>query len=74
MAASSSFRKGSKVKWNWGQGEGHGRIAERFERTVERTIEGSRIRRNGTREDPAYLVKVEDGGEVLKLRSELSRA
>ena len=25
-----TFRKGSRVKWNWGQGVGRGRIAERF--------------------------------------------
>ncbi|ETI59406.1 hypothetical protein C100_21370 [Sphingobium sp. C100] len=67
-----SFRKGKRVKWNWGQGVGRGRIAERFDRHVERTIEGSCIRRNGTPDNPAYLIQMDDGGEVLKLRSELS--
>ena len=68
-----SFRKGARVKWNWGQGVGRGHIAERFERHVERTIEGALIRRNGSKKDPAFLVKTDNGGEVLKLRSELSR-
>jgi hypothetical protein len=66
------FRKGSRVKWNWGQGVGRGQIAERFDRHVERTIDGARISRNGSQRDPAFLVKTDKGSEVLKLASELS--
>jgi len=72
MPMTETFRKGTRVKWNWGQGVGRGRIAERFDRHVERTIEGSRIRRNGSTRDPAFLITADNGGEVLKLRSELS--
>lgn len=68
------FRKGMRVKWNWGQGVGRGRVAERFDRPVERTIEGALIRRNGSSRNPAYLVSTDNDGEVLKLGSELSRA
>ncbi|WP_375197797.1 DUF2945 domain-containing protein [Sphingobium sp.] len=68
------FRKGVRVKWNWGQGVGRGRIAERFERHVERHIEGVLIRRNGSSRNPAYLVTTDSGSEVLKLGSELSPA
>ncbi|HJT39878.1 MAG TPA: DUF2945 domain-containing protein [Sphingobium sp.] len=69
-----SFRKGARVKWNWGQGVGRGRVAERFDGRVERTVEGTRLRRNGSRQNPAYLVKTDAGAEVLKLASELSHA
>lgn len=69
-----TFRKGKRVKWNWGQGVGRGRIAERFEGHVERTIEGSLIRRNGSPDNPAFLIHADSGSEVLKLRSELSPA
>lgn len=69
-----SLRKGARVKWNWGQGIGRGMIAERFERHVERTIEGALVRRNGSADNPAFLVKTDKGDEVLKLASELSRA
>ncbi|CAM5278042.1 hypervirulence associated TUDOR domain-containing protein [Sphingobium scionense] len=68
------FRMGTRVKWNWGQGVGRGRIAERFERHVERMIAGSLIRRNGSTRDPAYLVQTDKGDLVLKLGSELSAA
>ena len=68
------FRKGMRVKWNWGQGVGRGRVAERFDGQVEKRIEGALIRRNGSARNPAYLVQTDSGSEVLKLASELSRA
>ncbi len=69
-----AFHKGMRVMWNHGQGVGRGRIAESFERQVERTIEGVPVRRNGSPRDPAYLVMSDLGGEVLKLGSELRPA
>ncbi len=62
----------SHVHWRWGRGEGHGRIAERFETRVERMIRGARIVRNGSPANPAYRIEMIDGREVLKLGSELS--
>lgn len=70
----TSFRKGQRVRWNWGTGVGFGKIVERFERHVERTIKGAHITRNGTRDNPAYLVEASAGDEVLKLGSELTEA
>ena len=60
------------VQWTWGRGEAHGRIAKRFESRVERIIKGARIVRNGSAANPAYLIEMIDGREVLKLGSELS--
>lgn len=71
---SNKFRQGQHVKWNWGSGEGEGKIKERFEREVERTLKGSKIKKNGSEDDPAYLIEQEDGDEVLKLGSELKEA
>ncbi|MCT2558506.1 DUF2945 domain-containing protein [Tsuneonella sp. YG55] len=67
----NSFRTGQKVRWNWAGGTGQGTIAERFERRVERTIDGTEVVRNGSADDPAYLIEQEDGDRVLKLGSEL---
>lgn len=74
MSSSNRFRTGQKVRWNWGQGEATGKIEERFEREVERTLKGSKIKRNGSEDNPAYLVRQDDGDEVLKLGSELKEA
>lgn len=66
------FAKGTPVRWNWGGHSAEGTVAERFDRRVQRTIRGEKIVRNGTKDNPAYLVEQEDGGRVLKLESELA--
>jgi len=71
---SDRYKKGDTVEWSWGQGSAHGTIEERFERRVQRTIKGSKIVRNGTPANPAYLISQKDGDRVLKRGSELSKA
>lgn len=69
-----AFAKGERVEWDWGRGTARARVEEVFPRRVSRTIKGKRITRNGSPERPAYLLVQEDGGQVLKLHSELRRA
>ena len=71
MGSASSFQSDQYVQWDWGNGTAKGQIKERFEREVTRTLQGSEITRNGTEDDPAYLIRQEDGDEVLKLGSEI---
>jgi hypothetical protein len=71
--SANSFRKGQSVRWQWSGSSASGKIAERFERRVQRTIKGAKIVRKGTRDDPAYLVEQENGDRALKLGSELER-
>ena len=66
-----SFGEGAKVRWHWGSGVAHGKVEQRFEKRVSRTIKGKRISRNGTADNPAYLIRQEDGDRVLKRGSEL---
>lgn len=65
------MRVGQHVQWHWGSGTAKGQISERFEREVTRTLKGTQVTRNGTPENPAFLIKQNDGDEVLKLGSEL---
>ena len=74
MSNANSFRTRQHVEWDWGTGKGTGQVTERFERKVTRTLQGSEITRNGSDDDPAYLIRQDDGAEVLKLGSELSAA
>ena len=67
----SLHRKGSIVHWKWGKGEGEGKIIERHDTTITKTIKGSEITRKGTKDNPAYLIEQEDGTLLLKLASEL---
>ena len=72
MSNSNSFQTSQYVKWNWGNGEGKGQIEERFEREVTRTLQGTEVTKDGDEDNPAYLIKQEDGDKVLKRGSELS--
>ncbi len=69
----SKIGKGDKVAWNWGRGEGEGKVAETFTHDVTRKIEGKEITRKADKQKPAYLIKQEDGGRVLKSASEISK-
>ena len=71
MSNSNSYQSDQYVKWDWGNGTAKGQIKDRFERDVTRTLQGSEITKNGTGDNPAYLIKQEDGDEVLKLGSEI---
>lgn len=65
------IRKGSKVTWKWGSSTAEGKVAEVHREKVTRQIKGEKITRDGSKDDPAYLIEQEDGGKVLKLRSEV---
>ncbi|GAA4643038.1 hypothetical protein GCM10023115_09980 [Pontixanthobacter gangjinensis] len=71
MSDSNSFQSKQHVQWNWGGGVGKGQITERFEREVTCTLQGSEVTRKGDVDNPAYLIKQDDGDEVLKLGSGL---
>jgi hypothetical protein len=71
---SDRYRKGDEVRWHWGADSATGKIVEAFERRVQRTLKGSKIVRNGTHANPAYLIEQDDGDRVLKRGSELSKA
>lgn len=67
----NSFHKGQSVSWKWADDRAYGEIEERFDRRVQRTLKGTKVVRVGTKENPAYLIRQEDGNRVLKRGSEL---
>lgn len=66
-----AFAKGDDVKWNWGPGQAEATVQEVHTERVERTIKGKQKTRNGTEDNPAYVLEQSDGQTVLKLHSEL---
>ncbi|MEC9435070.1 MAG: DUF2945 domain-containing protein [Pseudomonadota bacterium] len=68
------FALHDRVAWSWGRGSGVGRVEAIYTERVERVIKGTRVVRNATPENPAYLLRQENGGEVLKAHSELTLA
>jgi len=68
-----SFNIGSKVKWKWGEGYGRGYVVERFTDRVTRTIKGTEVTREASKDSLAYLIEQDDGDTILKSNSELEK-
>lgn len=69
---SKAYQTNQKVNWKWGNGTAEGYIAGVFRESVTKTLQGEEVTRKGSDDNPAYLVRQDDGDEVLKLHSELS--
>ena len=65
--------KDDRVSWKWGTGKAFGKVLKLYDRTVTRTLNGSKITRKGTKENPALLIKQQDGSKILKLKSEVEQ-
>ena len=68
------IRKGTDVKWSWGNGSATGKVKETHTEEIERTIKGNKVTRTGSDDDEALVIEQEDGTTVLKLESEVERA
>lgn len=71
---SYDFHIGDDVEWDWGNGTGTGTITKRYTQKITRTLQGSEVTRDASEDEPAYLIEQDDGDEVLKSSSELSKA
>ena len=67
------IRKGTRVKWRWGNSYGKGRVEETYNKKVTKNIQGAEITRYGQRENKALLITTETGDQLLKLENEVER-
>ena len=70
----ADFATGDEGIWNWGDGTANGRIVERFTSKVSRSIKGTEVTRDASEDEPAFLIRQDDGGEVLKSVTEIEPA
>ena len=68
-----NMKKGEAVHWNWGKSEAEGKIKETFTEPVVKKIKGAAVKRNATKDKPAYLVEQANGNQVLKSKKELKK-
>lgn len=67
------IRKGSKVKWNWGNGIAKGKVLETYTKSITKTLKGSDVTRNGESGNKALYIEQDDGDKVLKLENEVTK-
>jgi hypothetical protein len=65
------FEIGSVVQWRWMGCTIVGSVKEIYTEPVAKIIKGKMIKRNGSEENPAFLVYSKAGNYALKLQSEL---
>jgi hypothetical protein len=70
----TTFSKGDRVRWAWGAATAEGVVVESLTKRVTRSIKGTKVTRNASAEEPAYLIRQNDGDRVLKSASELKKA
>ena len=68
------YSEGEKVKWDWGNGTGTGKVVKKYTQKITLKIDGSEVTRDASDDEPAYKIEQEDGDEVLKSGSELKKA
>ncbi|RYD88943.1 MAG: DUF2945 domain-containing protein [Sphingobacteriales bacterium] len=67
------MKKGDTVHWNWGSSEAEGKIEKKHIEPVKKTIKGSSVKRNASKDEPAYEIKQDNGNKVIKSESELKK-
>lgn len=69
-----TYQTNTKVQWDWGDGTAEGYVREVFREEITRIIKGTEVTRNGSDDDPAYLIEQQDGDSALKLHSEVRKS
>ncbi len=67
----AKFKIAQAVQWKWLGRAILDEVVEIYTEPVERLIKDKKIKRNGSAQKPAYLVKSAAGNLALKLESEL---
>lgn len=65
------FTVGERVQWRWLGRIISGKVEEVYLKPVVRIIKEKKIKRNGSPDRPAYLVRSDAGNLALKLESEI---
>ncbi|MDO1512803.1 DUF2945 domain-containing protein [Maribacter confluentis] len=68
------IRKGTTVKWSWGNGTAEGKVQETYASKITKTIKGNKVTRKGEDGNKALYIKQKDGDHVLKLEDEVERS
>ena len=68
----ATVKKGDDVTWKFGKGTAKGTVAEVHKDDVERTVQGTKVKRKGSADEPALVIRQGDK-EVVKSASEVTK-
>jgi len=68
----ATVKKGDSVTWNYAKGKAEGVVAEVHTDDVEKKVQGTNVKRKGSKEEPALVLKQGDK-KIIKSASEVSK-
>lgn len=66
-------KKGDSVRWKYAGSHAEGKVVEIHKEEIEKTIKGTKVKRNGSADNPALVIEQDDKQLVLKLQSEVEK-
>lgn len=69
----NNYIEGDAVAWKWANGVAEGKIVRIVQDRVQIETKGKIITRNGSKKNPALVIKHNSGTNVLKLASEVQK-
>ncbi len=67
-----NLKKGDDVTWNYGKSKAKGVVDEVHKDDVERTVQGTTVKRKGSTEEPALVIK-QGKKSIIKSASEVTK-
>jgi hypothetical protein len=67
------IKKGTWVRWNWGNGTAEGKVVETFTDKITKKIKGTTVSRLGEKGNKALYIELPDGAPALKSEEEVER-
>ena len=68
----ATVKKGDQVTWKYGKGKAEGTVAEVHEEDVKKTVQGTTVKRKGSADEPALVIKQGDK-KIVKSASEVTK-
>ena len=68
----AQVKKGDDVTWNYGKGKAEGVVDEVHENDIEKTVQGTSVKRKGSAKEPALVLK-QGSKKIVKSASEVTK-
>ena len=68
----ATVKKGDEVTWKHGKSEAKGTVAEVHKKDVEKTVQGTKVKRKGSTDEPALVIK-QGEKKIVKSSSEVTK-
>ncbi len=69
----ATVKKDDQVEWKYGKSKATGKVAEVHKDDVSKKVQGKTVKRKGSAQEPALVIKQDNEKEVIKSASEVTK-